>query len=157
MTNRSPSDKVVRAQSLVRASIVRIKIWCTTSWATHTYLDGSIPFKYLGSLASRALHSTATLSSEGARGLYVLRCMHRLNIFLSCFGHSGWAGSLFLFFCTCLTLTPCVFFHWLHSVTYSSLSYSNTIFIEIVYVLAPRSLNLRSSQDSNPIQNANEI
>jgi len=27
--------------------------------------------------------------------LYGLRLMHRLNIFQSCFGHSGWAGLLF--------------------------------------------------------------
>ncbi|KAF8883254.1 hypothetical protein BD779DRAFT_1747974 [Infundibulicybe gibba] len=30
--------------------------------------------------------------------------MHRLNIFLSCFGHSGWAGSFFCLF-RVLTLT----------------------------------------------------
>jgi len=31
--------------------------------------------------------------------------MHRLNIFLSCFGHSGWAGFFFgLFFALTLTL-----------------------------------------------------
>ncbi|KNZ79268.1 hypothetical protein J132_03743 [Termitomyces sp. J132] len=28
-------------------------------------------------------------------GLYGLRLMHRLNIFLSCSGHSGWAGAFF--------------------------------------------------------------
>ncbi|KAK0209000.1 hypothetical protein DFS33DRAFT_1306821, partial [Desarmillaria ectypa] len=41
------------------------------------------------------LHSTATLSPEGVCGLYRLRLMHRLNIFLSHFGHSGWVGLLF--------------------------------------------------------------
>jgi hypothetical protein len=51
------------------------------------------------------LHSTATLSSEGVCGLYGLRLMHRLNIFLSCFGHSGWAGLLFLCRLGFLTLT----------------------------------------------------
>ena len=33
-----------------------------------------------------AIHSTATLSSEGTCGLYGLRLVHRPNIFLSCFG-----------------------------------------------------------------------
>ena len=61
----------------------------------HTYLDGISPFNYLGLWAVEMLHSTATLSSEGVCGLYGLRLMHRLNIFLSCFGHSGWAGSFF--------------------------------------------------------------
>ncbi|KAF8963620.1 hypothetical protein BDZ97DRAFT_1624561, partial [Flammula alnicola] len=70
----------------------------------HTYLDGIGPFNYLGLWAMEIPHSTATLSSGGVCGLYGLRLMHRLNIFLSCFGHSGWAGS---FFClsTVLTLT----------------------------------------------------
>ncbi|EMD31123.1 hypothetical protein CERSUDRAFT_38068, partial [Gelatoporia subvermispora B] len=53
---------------------------------THTYLDGTSPFMYLGPCAVRAFHSTATLSPEGTYGLYGLRLMHRLNIFLSCFG-----------------------------------------------------------------------
>ena len=35
--------------------------------------------------------------SEGVCGLYGLRLMHRLNIFLSCSGHSGWAGFFFVF------------------------------------------------------------
>ena len=52
----------------------------------HTYLDGIDPFIYLGLWAMRASHSTATLSSGGTRGLYGLRFMHRLNIFLSRFG-----------------------------------------------------------------------
>ncbi|EMD33039.1 hypothetical protein CERSUDRAFT_38069, partial [Gelatoporia subvermispora B] len=52
----------------------------------HTYLDGTSPFMYLGPWAVGAFHSTATLSSEGTYGLYGLRLMHRLNIFLSCFG-----------------------------------------------------------------------
>ncbi|KAI0041487.1 hypothetical protein FA95DRAFT_1501454, partial [Auriscalpium vulgare] len=52
----------------------------------HTYLDGIGPFTYLGLWAVGALHSTATLSPEGACGLYGLRLMHRLNIFLSRFG-----------------------------------------------------------------------
>jgi len=38
---------------------------------------------YLGLWAVRASHCTATLSSGGTRGLYGLRLMHRLNIFLS--------------------------------------------------------------------------
>ncbi|KXN86360.1 hypothetical protein AN958_10222 [Leucoagaricus sp. SymC.cos] len=42
--------------------------------------------------AVEALHSTATMSSEGIYGLYGLWLMHYPNIFLSCFGHSGWAG-----------------------------------------------------------------
>ncbi|KAF9452057.1 hypothetical protein P691DRAFT_616293, partial [Macrolepiota fuliginosa MF-IS2] len=62
----------------------------------HTYLDGTSPFTYPGLWAVGVLHSTATMSSEGVRGLYGLRLMHRLNIFLSCFGHSGWAGSFFM-------------------------------------------------------------
>ena len=49
----------------------------------HTYLDGIGPFMYLGLWAARASHSTATLSSGGTCGLYGLRLMHRLNIFLS--------------------------------------------------------------------------
>jgi hypothetical protein len=71
----------------------------------HTYLDGISPFMYLGLWAVEMLHSTATLSSEGVCGLYMLRHMHRLNIFLSCFGHSGWAGSLFFRLFRVLTLT----------------------------------------------------
>ncbi|KAF9567132.1 hypothetical protein CPC08DRAFT_627186, partial [Agrocybe pediades] len=58
----------------------------------HTYLDGINPFRYLGLWAMGALHSTATLSSECACGLHGLRLMHRRNISLSRFGHSGWAG-----------------------------------------------------------------
>ena len=49
----------------------------------HTYLDGIDSFMYLGLWAVRASHSTATLSSGGTCGLYGLRLMHRLNIFLS--------------------------------------------------------------------------
>ncbi|KDR75589.1 hypothetical protein GALMADRAFT_47266, partial [Galerina marginata CBS 339.88] len=56
---------------------------------THTYLDGISPFNYLGLWAMDVLHSTATLSSGDVCGLYGLRLMHRLNIFQSCFGHSG--------------------------------------------------------------------
>ncbi|KAL6309561.1 hypothetical protein BKA93DRAFT_714772, partial [Sparassis latifolia] len=52
----------------------------------HTYLDGTSPFIYLGLWAVGASHSTATLSSGGIYSLYGLRLMHRLNIFLSCFG-----------------------------------------------------------------------
>ncbi|EPQ51187.1 hypothetical protein GLOTRDRAFT_21259, partial [Gloeophyllum trabeum ATCC 11539] len=52
----------------------------------HTYLAGVFPFTYLGIRAAGALHSTATLSAEGPRGLYGLRLMHSLNISLSCFG-----------------------------------------------------------------------
>jgi hypothetical protein len=52
----------------------------------HTYLDGIVPFIYMGLWAMRASHSTATLSPGGTRGLYELRFMHRLNIFLSRFG-----------------------------------------------------------------------
>ncbi|KAG7442501.1 uncharacterized protein BT62DRAFT_829763, partial [Guyanagaster necrorhizus] len=55
----------------------------------HTYLDGTSPFRYPGLWAVEILHSTATLSPEGVYGLYRLRLMHRLNIFLSHFGHSG--------------------------------------------------------------------
>ncbi|KAK0209111.1 hypothetical protein DFS33DRAFT_1307733, partial [Desarmillaria ectypa] len=50
---------------------------------------------YPGLWAVETLHSTATLSPEGVCGLYRLRLMHRLNIFLSHFGHSGWVGLLF--------------------------------------------------------------
>ena len=49
-----------------------------------------------------ASHSTATLSSGGTRGLYGLRLMHRLNIFLSCFGPR--AGQA-IFFCSFAVLT----------------------------------------------------
>ncbi|KZT25863.1 hypothetical protein NEOLEDRAFT_1064098, partial [Neolentinus lepideus HHB14362 ss-1] len=52
----------------------------------HTYLAGVLPFTYLGVRAVGAFHSTATLSSEGTCGLYGLRLMHSLNIFLSCAG-----------------------------------------------------------------------
>ena len=71
----------------------------------HTYLDGVLPFLYLGVRTAAALHSTATLSAEGHRGLYGSRLMHRRNIFRSCSGHSGWAGSLFLCRIVGLTLT----------------------------------------------------
>jgi hypothetical protein len=63
----------------------------------HTYLDGISPFMYLGLWATRASHSTATLSPGGTRGLYGLRSMHRLNIFLSRSGpRAGRAPFLFL-------------------------------------------------------------
>jgi hypothetical protein len=55
----------------------------------------------LGLWVVGVLHSTATMSSEGVRGLYGLRLMHRLNIFPSCLGHSGWAGSFFFFMPVC--------------------------------------------------------
>ncbi|KAJ8588701.1 hypothetical protein M405DRAFT_689082, partial [Rhizopogon salebrosus TDB-379] len=62
------------------------------------------PLHVPGSWAVGTFHSTATLSSEGAHGLCGLRPVHRLNIFLSHHGHSGWVG---LHFCwlTVLTLT----------------------------------------------------
>ncbi|KAI0688999.1 hypothetical protein BC835DRAFT_1283928, partial [Cytidiella melzeri] len=63
----------------------------------HTYLDGTSPFTYLGLWAVGAFHSTATLSSEGTRGLYGLRLMHRLNIFLSCFGPRAGQAVIFCF------------------------------------------------------------
>ncbi|KIP10156.1 hypothetical protein PHLGIDRAFT_52068, partial [Phlebiopsis gigantea 11061_1 CR5-6] len=50
--------------------------------APHTYLDGICLFTYLGVWAVGAIHSTATLSPEGPCGLYGLRLVHRLNIFL---------------------------------------------------------------------------
>ncbi|KAL4062211.1 hypothetical protein J3A83DRAFT_4112925, partial [Scleroderma citrinum] len=68
----------------------------------HTYLDGTSPFMDTGLWAVGTFHSTATLSPEGVYSLYGLRFMHRLNIFLSCHGHSGWAG---LFFCPSMILT----------------------------------------------------
>ncbi|EPQ50954.1 hypothetical protein GLOTRDRAFT_21123, partial [Gloeophyllum trabeum ATCC 11539] len=52
----------------------------------HTYLASVSPFTYPGTRAMGALHSTATLSAEGACGLYGLRLMHSRNISLSCFG-----------------------------------------------------------------------
>ncbi|KAK0211678.1 hypothetical protein IW262DRAFT_1413715, partial [Armillaria fumosa] len=52
---------------------------------------------YPGLWAVGVLHSTATLSPEDVCGLCRLRFMHRLNIFLSHFGHSGWVGLLFFF------------------------------------------------------------
>ncbi|PCH43454.1 hypothetical protein WOLCODRAFT_76125, partial [Wolfiporia cocos MD-104 SS10] len=52
----------------------------------HTYLDGTSPFMYPGMWAVGASHSTATMSAGGTSGLYGLRLMHRLNIFLSRFG-----------------------------------------------------------------------
>ncbi|PCH36371.1 hypothetical protein WOLCODRAFT_49950, partial [Wolfiporia cocos MD-104 SS10] len=52
----------------------------------HTYLDGTSPFTYPGVWAVGATHSTATMSAGGIYGLYGLRLMHRLNIFLSRFG-----------------------------------------------------------------------
>ncbi|KAI0686818.1 hypothetical protein BC835DRAFT_1287340, partial [Cytidiella melzeri] len=63
----------------------------------HTYLDGTSPFMNLGLWAVGAFHSTATLSSEGTRGLYGLRLMHRLNIFLSCFGPRAGQAVIFCF------------------------------------------------------------
>ncbi|KAJ7734368.1 hypothetical protein DFH07DRAFT_754427, partial [Mycena maculata] len=58
----------------------------------HTYLDGIRPFTSLGAWAVGTLHSTATLSTACACGLYGLRLMHRLNISQSHHGHSaGWA------------------------------------------------------------------
>ena len=78
------------------------RLW--TEGFLHTYLDGTGPFRDLGLWATGIFHSTATLSSEGTCGLYGLRLMHRLNIFQSCHGHSGWAGLSFSSFVV-LTLT----------------------------------------------------
>ncbi|KAG2154922.1 uncharacterized protein EDB93DRAFT_1080846 [Suillus bovinus] len=59
----------------------------------HTYLDGMSSFMYPGLWAVRTLHKHGDLvHTEGNHGLYELRFMHRLNIFQSCHGHSGWAG-----------------------------------------------------------------
>ncbi|KAF8992986.1 hypothetical protein BDQ17DRAFT_1253357, partial [Cyathus striatus] len=71
----------------------------------HTYLDGTGSFTELSLWAVGIPHSTATLSPGGVRGLYRLRLMHRLNIFLSRLGHSGWAGSFFFGLSVVLTLT----------------------------------------------------
>ncbi|KAF8982678.1 hypothetical protein BDQ17DRAFT_1261987, partial [Cyathus striatus] len=65
----------------------------------HTYLDGTGSFKELSLWAVGIPHSTATLSPGGVRGLYRLRLMHRLNIYLSRLGHSGWAGSFWSLRC----------------------------------------------------------
>ncbi|KAK0196466.1 hypothetical protein F5146DRAFT_1011545, partial [Armillaria mellea] len=54
---------------------------------------------YPGLWAVGVLHSTATLSPEDVCGLCRLRLMHRLNIFLSHFGHSGWVGLIFFLCC----------------------------------------------------------
>jgi len=89
---------------MVRARLLFVYKPGSRTVATHTYLDGISPFMYPGWWAVETLHSTATMSSEGVCGLYGLRLMHRLNIFRSCFGHSGWAGSLFSFLFV-LTLT----------------------------------------------------
>ncbi|KAG2754137.1 hypothetical protein P692DRAFT_20676877, partial [Suillus brevipes Sb2] len=62
------------------------------------------PLHVSGSWAVETFHSTATLSSEGVCGLYGLRLMHRLNIFPSHHGHSGWVGLAFCCFAG-LTLT----------------------------------------------------
>ncbi|KAF8506003.1 hypothetical protein F5888DRAFT_1603554, partial [Russula emetica] len=62
----------------------------------HTYLDGIGPFTYMGLWAMRVSHSTATLSSGETRGLYGLRFMHRLNIFLSRFGPRAGRAPLFV-------------------------------------------------------------
>ncbi|KAI9513436.1 hypothetical protein F5148DRAFT_971857, partial [Russula earlei] len=63
----------------------------------HTYLDGIDPFMYLGLWAMRASHCTATLSSGGTCGLYGLRFMHRLNIFLSRTGPRAGRAPFLLF------------------------------------------------------------
>ncbi|KAF9039878.1 hypothetical protein BJ165DRAFT_1320572, partial [Panaeolus papilionaceus] len=64
--------------------------------STHTYLDGISPFTYRGLWAVAVPHSTATLSTQGmAAACMGFVLMHRRNIFLSCFGHSGWAGFFF--------------------------------------------------------------
>ncbi len=57
-----------------------------------------------GSWAAGTSHSTATLSPGGPRGLYGLRLVHRLNIFLSCFGPRAGQAVLFCPFAL-LTLT----------------------------------------------------
>ena len=62
----------------------------------------------MGSWAVGASHSTATLSPGGARGLYGLRLVHRLNIFLSCFGPR--AGQA-VFFCWFVLLTLTLVYH----------------------------------------------
>ena len=81
---------------MVRAQTVGYKYGPPPPIILHTYLDDTDPFRDLGSWAVGTFHSTATLSPEGACGLYVLRCMHRLNIFLFRLGHSGWAGLIFM-------------------------------------------------------------
>ncbi|KAI0831826.1 hypothetical protein BC628DRAFT_1486323 [Trametes gibbosa] len=72
--------------------------------ATHTYLDGTGPFPYLGPWAVGCSHSTATLSSGEPCGLYGLRLMHRLNISLSCFGPR--AGQAFFWGVRCSNPNP---------------------------------------------------
>lgn len=67
-----------------------------TTITLHTYLDGISPLTYLGLWAVGVFHSTATLSSEETYGLYGLRLMHRLNIFLSCFGPRAGQAIFFL-------------------------------------------------------------
>ena len=90
--------------SLVRARATGVYKFWSAIMAPHTYLDGIAPFTYLGLWLVEAPHSTATLSSGRICKLYGLWVMHRPNIFLSRFGHSGWAGSLFCSFAP-LTLT----------------------------------------------------
>ncbi|TFK22574.1 hypothetical protein FA15DRAFT_595838, partial [Coprinopsis marcescibilis] len=74
---------------------------------THTYLDGIAPFKYPELWVVEALHSTATLSPESLCNLYGVFLMHRLNIFLSRFGHSA-GRALFFGPFPLLTLTLCI-------------------------------------------------
>ena len=91
---------------LVRSRLQNVHkaVGCTRT--THTYLDGTSPFKCQGLWTMGILHSTATLSIQRTpMVLYELRLMHRLNIFLSRFGHSGWVGSFFFRSLAILTLT----------------------------------------------------
>ncbi|KAJ7905188.1 hypothetical protein B0H13DRAFT_1620088, partial [Mycena leptocephala] len=47
------------------------------------------PLPYPVPWTTRALHSTATTSTERAHGLGGLRLVHYSNLFLSCHGHSA--------------------------------------------------------------------
>ncbi|KAI0321859.1 hypothetical protein OF83DRAFT_1050535 [Amylostereum chailletii] len=63
----------------------------------HTYLDGTIPFMYLGLWVVGSSHSTATLSIQGESAICTwLCCVHRLNIFLSCFGPRAGQALIFV-------------------------------------------------------------
>ena len=102
--------------------------WRGLVWTFIEHLPRFVPFWYglvshicagfQGSLwAVGASHSTATLSSGGTRGLYGLRLMHRLNIFLS---RSGLRAGRAIFFGRRLALTLTLVYLYLHSLLISA-------------------------------------
>ncbi|KAJ7288797.1 hypothetical protein C8J57DRAFT_522171 [Mycena rebaudengoi] len=96
----SPAPELLSDPTICRCAIIGISP--NNSYATW-------PLQLPGSVGRRnsPLHGDPVLT-ECACGLYGLRLMHRLNIFLFCFGHSA-GQTIFFRLSAALTLTilPC--------------------------------------------------